>query len=285
MALPLRSRGRVIGAMTVQSSQEAAFDEADIAVMQTMADQVAVTIDNARLFAEAQAALAEMEATHRRYLGQAWTRYLQTARTTSYETERPGVAPLGNTILSEVQQAVERQRATVLTGPSAPRRAWDSTSSGRDHGAEGESRSALVAPIALRGGVIGALGIHDEDGARQWTDDEVALVEAVTERMALAVENLRLLDETQHRAARERLTREITDNIRAAATVEDAIQRAVREMGRALGASEMVARIGTEQDLLSRSSRDDVLSLSREDIPSARPDQSRGVSREGDKNE
>jgi GAF domain-containing protein/HAMP domain-containing protein len=299
MALPLRSRGRVIGAMTVQSSQEAAFDEADIAVMQTMADQVAVTIDNARLFAETQAALAEMEATHRHYLGQAWTRYLQTARTTSYETERPGVAPLGNTVLSEVQQAVERQRATVLTGPSAPRQAWDSASLGRDHEAEGpvlnpalsegeaegESRSALVAPIALRGGVIGALGIHDEDGARQWTDDEVALVEAVTERMALAVENLRLLDETQHRAARERLTREITDSIRGAVTVEDAIQRAVREMGRALGASEMVARIGTEQDLFSRSSRDDVSSLSRDDIPSARPEQSRRVSREGDEHE
>jgi GAF domain-containing protein/HAMP domain-containing protein len=297
MALPLRSRGRVIGAMTVQSSQEAAFDEADIAVMQTMADQVAVTIDNARLFAETQAALAEMEATHQRYLGQAWTRYLRTARTTSYETERPGVAPLGNTILSEVQQAMEHQRATVLTGPSSPRQAWDSTGSGRDHGAEGpvlnpapseaegESRSALVAPIALRGGVIGALGIHDEDGARQWTDDEVALVEAVTERMALAVENLRLLDETQHRAARERLTREITDSIRAAVTVEDAIQRAVREMGRALGASEMVARMGTEQDLLSRSSRDDVSSLSRDDIPSARPEQSRRVSREGDEHE
>jgi CheY-like chemotaxis protein/putative methionine-R-sulfoxide reductase with GAF domain len=58
-ALPLRSRGRTIGAMTVQSVEEAAFDEADIAVMQTMADQVAAAIDNAQLFAQTEAALEE----------------------------------------------------------------------------------------------------------------------------------------------------------------------------------------------------------------------------------
>jgi nitrate/nitrite-specific signal transduction histidine kinase len=62
MALPLRSRGRSIGAMTVQSVKEAAFDEADITVMQTMADQVAVAIDNARLFEETQR-LAQRERT------------------------------------------------------------------------------------------------------------------------------------------------------------------------------------------------------------------------------
>jgi GAF domain-containing protein len=135
----------------------------------------------------------------------------------------------------------------------------------------------LVAPIALRDEVIGALGIHDEDGARQWTDDEIALVEAVVERMALTAESLRLFDETQRRAARERLTREITDNIRASVTVEDAIERAVREMSRALGASEVVARIGAERDLLSSSSKDEA--------PSARPEQSRRVSREGDDHE
>ena len=38
------------------------------------------------------------------------------------------------------------------------------------------SHSALVAPIALRGVVIGALGIPDEDGVREWTDEEIALI-------------------------------------------------------------------------------------------------------------
>jgi GAF domain-containing protein/HAMP domain-containing protein len=62
MALPLISRGRALGALDVQSTKEAAFDEADIAVMQTMADQVANAIENARLFEETQR-LAQREQT------------------------------------------------------------------------------------------------------------------------------------------------------------------------------------------------------------------------------
>jgi DNA-binding LacI/PurR family transcriptional regulator/anti-anti-sigma regulatory factor/putative methionine-R-sulfoxide reductase with GAF domain len=61
MALPLISRGEVIGALTVQSSQEAAFDEKDIAAFQTMADQLANAITNAQLYEKAQRAYAEVE--------------------------------------------------------------------------------------------------------------------------------------------------------------------------------------------------------------------------------
>jgi GAF domain-containing protein len=52
MALPLISRGQVIGAMTIQSSQPAAFSQDDISALQTMADHVANAIQNARLFEE-----------------------------------------------------------------------------------------------------------------------------------------------------------------------------------------------------------------------------------------
>lgn len=49
MALPLIAGDEVIGALTVQSKQEAAFGDSDIAALQTMADQLAVAIQNARL--------------------------------------------------------------------------------------------------------------------------------------------------------------------------------------------------------------------------------------------
>jgi|GEM_PF-721483 len=52
LALPLISRGQAIGAMTFQSAQPAAFTEEDITTLQTMADQLANAIENARLFAE-----------------------------------------------------------------------------------------------------------------------------------------------------------------------------------------------------------------------------------------
>ena len=54
LALPLISRGRVIGALTVQDSQEDAFSEVDISSLQTMADQLGTAVENANLFEAAQ---------------------------------------------------------------------------------------------------------------------------------------------------------------------------------------------------------------------------------------
>jgi len=240
MALPLVTRGQAIGALTIQSSHEAAFTEENITVLQTMASQVANAIENARLFERTQVALKEMEATHRRYLQQAWTEYLQTAKATGYEIGRLEAVPLGDAVLPEIQQAMERQStptaavATVLAG---------------DDG-EGKDHSALVAPIALGGTVIGALGIHDDDGARQWTEGEIAFIEAIAERMALAAETLRLLEETQRRAARERLTREVTDKMRRAIDMDTLLQTVVRETATALDASGAFVQLSTPPEMM-----------------------------------
>jgi PAS domain S-box-containing protein len=61
LALPLISRGDVIGAMTIQSAKPAAFKEEDITALQTMADQVANAIENARLFTERSVLLEKLE--------------------------------------------------------------------------------------------------------------------------------------------------------------------------------------------------------------------------------
>jgi signal transduction histidine kinase len=61
IALPLRTRGRVIGAMGIQSERAEAFTEWDIQALQTMADQVANAIHTARLFDERSDLLKEME--------------------------------------------------------------------------------------------------------------------------------------------------------------------------------------------------------------------------------
>ena len=60
MALPLISRGRVIGAMTIQSVHRGAFTNEDISVLQTMADQVANALQNANLFDQTQARAEEL---------------------------------------------------------------------------------------------------------------------------------------------------------------------------------------------------------------------------------
>lgn len=61
MALPLISRGEVIGAMTIQSELPAAFSRVDITALQSMADQVGNAIKNARLFTERANLITELE--------------------------------------------------------------------------------------------------------------------------------------------------------------------------------------------------------------------------------
>jgi len=238
MALPLRSRGQVIGAMSVQSVAEAAFDEADIAVMQTMADQVAVAIDNARLFTETQATLAEMEATHQRYVGQAWTEYTARRATSGYEQTGDAVKPLGKEMLPEARQALTERRPMV----------WSDNGS-ESQIAESPDPFTLVVPIMLRGRPVGALGFkRDKEGKQPWSAEDVALAEAVAEQLALAADNLRLLDETQRRAAREQLTSEITDKMRRAANMEDLMQTAIQEMAVALGVPTTFVQLHTPSD-------------------------------------
>ncbi len=67
LALPLISRGEAIGAMTIQSSQSNSFTDEDITTLQTMVDQLANAIENARLFAEHKQA-EEALARHARQL-------------------------------------------------------------------------------------------------------------------------------------------------------------------------------------------------------------------------
>ncbi|HDQ70613.1 MAG TPA: GAF domain-containing protein, partial [Chloroflexi bacterium] len=72
IALPLSVREEVIGVLDVQSTEAAAFSDEDIAVLQTMADQLAVAIDNARLLEESQNALRELQTLYGQLTREAW---------------------------------------------------------------------------------------------------------------------------------------------------------------------------------------------------------------------
>jgi GAF domain-containing protein len=80
------------------------------------------------------------------------------------------------------------------------------------------------------------LGLEDPEGIRQWSMEDQILLESISQQLALTLENARLLEETQHRASRERLARKITDKMRRAPDMDALIQTTVREAAAALGA-------------------------------------------------
>jgi GAF domain-containing protein len=228
MALPLRSRGRAIGAMTIQSTEQAAFGDADITVMQILADQVAIAIDNAHLFAEMEAALQEAEALHTHYMGQAWQDYLQARPVWGYQQREGDMVALDE---------------PARSGPLLV---------AREDAAGGANGHSLQVPIELRGQSIGILGLERGEDAQPWDDEEVALVELVVEQFAQMADNLRLMEETQRRAAREQAIRQVTDRMRRSVEIETILQSAIVELAQAMGAPRAYVRLGTEEQLRAR---------------------------------
>jgi GAF domain-containing protein len=77
IALPLLIRDRALGVLDIQSDKPRAFSVDDIDVLQTLADQIAVAIENARLLDESQAALQQLEAVTGMRTREAWSTKLQ----------------------------------------------------------------------------------------------------------------------------------------------------------------------------------------------------------------
>lgn len=229
MALPLRVGGNVIGALDVQSIQTNAFSQEDIFVLSTLADQIAIAIQNSSLFGEAQKALSDAQSTYEKYVTQSWNGFVQQAKHTGFVFDGKQVTPLDS------QSKREQIRAAIQTGSLSL-----------------EKSSLTVAiPIKLRGQTIGVLDVRSKKGERAWTRDEITLLEAAAERAALALENARLVEGAQRRAARERAIGDISTKIGAVSSFEYILQTAVEELGRKIGgATEVTLEINSDENPL-----------------------------------
>ncbi len=233
LVLPLQVRDQVIGALEVQTGERAAFSDEDIAILQTMADQIAIAIENARLFGEAQASLQELNALYRQYAAEAWRGYVQ-AKPEAIRYSNGTVTCPAQVWQVAREQARTSGEAVVFVG---------------DDDGEGEGAiQSLAVPVSLRGLPIGVLGFHRPAGAGAWQPEEIAMVRMVADRLALAVENIRLLEDAQQRAHEEHLLGEITASIRASMDVDTILQTAVRGLGQAIGVDRVSVYLAPEEE-------------------------------------
>lgn len=195
LALPLASGEQALGALSIQSNQSEAFDEDDIAILQNIADTLAIALENARLFQEAQTSLEELRIAQRSYVTKAWS-----------------------------ETAQEHEGYEYSTGTAAT---------------DTETTSIDV-PLTLREQIIGQLHL---EGDQDWTPEERSLIEAVASQAALAMENARLLEESQQTALRERLVAEITGKVWSSPNTDFILQTAVKELARALRTDDAVIEL------------------------------------------
>ncbi|MGD2027407.1 MAG: GAF domain-containing protein, partial [Anaerolineales bacterium] len=176
MALPLIVRDQVIGVLDVQSRDSNAFKPEDIEVVQMLADQIALAIDNAQLFESSQKALEELQSLYSQAATTAWKQKL-TGKEFIYQYDSTGITRKADQSTADITQ---------------------------------ESGAPLSRPISFRGQIIGNLDFVREDQRMNWTEDEVRLIEEILEQTALALENARLVDQIRLRSDQIQLLQEIT---------------------------------------------------------------------------
>jgi GAF domain-containing protein/HAMP domain-containing protein len=215
LALPMRAAGRVIGAMTIQSTRESAFDEQYISTLQTVADQVAVAITNARLFQQAEEALEVEQRVRGELTREAWRELVHEHPDLGFLSDAQGTTAAGDMWDAETLTAVQTGEATLGAGDV----------------------KSLAVPVKTRGQVVGVIDAHLPDDAAEWTLEQRELLETLAEQLGIALESAQLYLDAQRRAAREQATREITDRMRGAIDMDELLQTTIRETASVLGAS------------------------------------------------
>ncbi len=251
MALPLKVGKKVIGALTVQSVQEAAFSDDDVTALQAMADQLAIAIDNSRLYAQTYRLLEQLS---RR------TKLLQAAARVGRDvTSILDLDTLLNNAVDIICEAYDFYYAGVFLLDEANE--WAVLHAGRGEAgaamlAEGhrlkigghsmigaaiaqrkarialdvgvepvhfknphlpETRSEMALPLIVREDVIGAVTVQSVAEAA-FSDYDITSLQAMADQLAVAINNARLLKELE--AAHAELVRTKTFEAIATATIE-----------------------------------------------------------------
>jgi DNA-binding LacI/PurR family transcriptional regulator/GAF domain-containing protein len=265
MTLPLAVGERVLGVLNVQSTHEAAFDEDDVRALQSMADQVAVAIENARRISDEAAML---EATSPVYRA---SRLLTTATATDEVASAiidsvnttgadgclvvefefsPGGEPETLVYLGVWRQDREPQFQAGLRLPISDSpfplemvsSLWAVTDVEEDERLPESARAVFLETdaralvnIPLRSGekVIGQVVVLRATPG-PFPETALRLYEVLSDQAAVALERAQLLDRAQRLAAQEQRTRQMIDRIRQAADVEQTLRTTAAELSQAM---------------------------------------------------
>jgi len=209
MILPLTVRNDVIGVLDMHSDQAQSFNTQDAEVLQTLADLVAISIDNVRLINETKNLVHQLEANTAVQTRETWTKFTSRHKP-AYQYTPAGVRPL---FVNNKQDNLD----------------------------------GLHVPLMLHGQNIGNIILKRKGNTTAWSERERTLVEKVANQVALALENSRLVDETQKNALRDQVITNISARVRETLDVESVLRTATTELRRVFDLKEAEISIGSSQ--------------------------------------
>jgi GAF domain-containing protein len=224
VALPLRARREIIGALDVQSTETNAFGEEDVVVLQALADQLALSISNARLFQQAQSALEAERRAYGELSRGAWRDLLVDRSDLGFVKEGGAVSRAEGAWKPEMEHALHTGEVTL----------------GEDGGGN------VAIPIKVRDQVIGVIDAHmqSED---IWAHEQLELLQSLAEQVGLALETARIYHDAQRRAAQELMLGQVMARVRTTLDMETMLKTAAQEIRQALALPEVAIRLAPSQ--------------------------------------
>ena len=280
MALPLVVGDRLLGALDVQSTEEAAFDKEDVAILSLMADQVAVAIDNALKFSQEVAILEATSPLYRAsrsialatslddvlkaivdHVGFYVDRcainlftypttdqesgWLEVAATWDRSADAPNVIGVRYPLSSETMELMQRRGMEPLVANDLRTETGDERLPDAYRLVLAEVlqlRSVSFLPLVVAGQAIGLLMVASRQ-IHTWTEAELRTLHSLSTQVASAVENARLFQQVRAQAAREQSLNRMTARFARSLNVDSVLQSAVRELGQSLQVTEVAVHL------------------------------------------
>lgn len=220
LAVPFLLGNRVTGALDVQSKAAQPFTDDELQVFRTMADQLAIAIENSRLQSESEQRQQIIEQQAQQRTVMEWREYMYDQRTERIVRQ----AGVPTDLDLETLQARAIQRRALVIGEKTER-----------------NTIPLAIPLIVRQRVLGVAVW--ELPARDFDHNKRQLAEELAARLVVSLDNARLLEQTQRATQRERLVNDISAKLTAETDINQILQTAVREVGQALRAPQVSIRL------------------------------------------
>ncbi len=225
MAIPLKTGETIIGALDVQSTEESAFTTQDVKILQIVADQLAIAIDRSDLVSKLQLSVDELKLGYQQFTQAAWKNFLKKSGKIHSFQLAEGVE---RTDLPEPPGSNEvKKKNTIIVKPIS------------------KNRTSALVPIKLRDQHLGVLNI--EFNSQSVPADVIEFLQLASERLALSLENARLLEEVEDRASKEHIVREISEKVTSNPDVSEILRTAATELGKSLGVTSVKVSLKPEQ--------------------------------------
>ena len=228
IAIPLRSRNQIVGILSIHQNDLDAFTQDNIIQFQIIAEQLASSIEKLQFYEENQQNVFEIEKGFKEFTERSWRDYLIAARKShDIQLVNDVFMPSDNDLNDEIL-AMQNTGMPVLIRTGQKSR-------------KGGNTAKLLIPLKVRNTVLGVLKV-DFDSS-QVAGNIQQLIENITERLAISIENARLLEEVQMRSARDHLITTVSSKVRASTDIDGILRTTAEEIGNAFGLSKVIVQL------------------------------------------